>query len=80
MFWLSYECFSKLCNVFLPKIAISSHNSCVAGMEKTFFAIFDATCTHIFALKIPNKEFLKQHLVKKDRDHIIINFVTLRLT
>ena len=28
MFWLSYECFSILCNVFLLKSAISSHNSC----------------------------------------------------
>ena len=52
----------------------------VAGMKKTFFAIFDSTCTHILALKSPNKEFFKQHLVKKDRNHIIINFVTWRLT
>ena len=29
MFWLSYECFSILCNAFLLKSAISSHNSCV---------------------------------------------------
>ena len=28
MFWLSYECFSILCNVFLPKSVISSNNSC----------------------------------------------------
>ena len=48
----------------------------VAGMKKTFFVIFDPTCTHILALKSPNKEFVKQHLVKKDRNHIIINFVT----
>ena len=27
MFWLSYECFSILCNAFLLKRAISSHNS-----------------------------------------------------
>ena len=27
MFWLSYECFSILCNAFLLKSAISSHNS-----------------------------------------------------
>ena len=33
----------------------------VAGMKKTFFAIFDPTCTHILALKSLNKEFLKQH-------------------
>ena len=32
----------------------------VAGMKKTFFAIFDPTCTHILALKSSNKEFLKQ--------------------
>ena len=29
MFWLSYEYFSMLCNAFLLKSAISSHNSCV---------------------------------------------------
>ena len=28
MFWLSYKCFSILCNAFLLKSAISSHNSC----------------------------------------------------
>ena len=33
----------------------------VAGMKKTFFAIFDTTWTHISAPKGPNKEFLKQH-------------------
>ena len=27
MFWLSYECFSILCNAFLLKSAISSHNN-----------------------------------------------------
>ena len=52
----------------------------VAGMKKTFFAIFDPTCIHILALKSPNKEFLNSILVKKDRNYIIVNFVTLRLT
>ena len=33
----------------------------VAGMKKTFFAIFDPTCTYILVLKSPNKEFLKQY-------------------
>ena len=28
MFWLSYECFSILCDAFLLKSVISSHNSC----------------------------------------------------
>ena len=28
MFWLSYECFSILCDVFSLKLVISSHNSC----------------------------------------------------
>ena len=32
----------------------------VAGMKKNFFASFDPTWAHIFALKSPNKEFLKQ--------------------
>ena len=29
MFWLRYECFSIVCNAFLLKSTISSHNSCV---------------------------------------------------
>ena len=33
----------------------------VAGLKKTFFAIFDTIWTHILALKGPIKEFLKQH-------------------
>ena len=32
----------------------------VAGMKTIFFAIFDPTWTHIFAIKDPNKEFFKQ--------------------
>ena len=32
----------------------------VAGMKKTFFAIFDPTWTHILALNGP-KEFLKEY-------------------
>ena len=50
----------------------------VAGMKKTFFTIFYPTCTHILALKSPN--FLNSILFKKDRNYIIINFVTLRMT
>ena len=52
----------------------------VAGMKKTFFAIFDPTWTHILAPKGPNKEFLKQHFSKERQKLYIINFVTLRLT
>ena len=33
----------------------------VAGMKKTFFAIFDPTWAHILAPKDPNKELLKKH-------------------
>ena len=33
----------------------------LAGMKKTFFAIFDLTWIHILAPKSPNKEFLKQY-------------------
>ena len=33
----------------------------VAGIKKTFFAIFDPIWTNILAPKDPNKEFLKQH-------------------
>ena len=49
----------------------------VAGMKKPFQLFFDPTWYHTLALEGPNKEFLKQHLVKKDRNYIIINFVTL---
>ena len=43
MFWLSYECFSILCNAFLLKSAISSHNSCdleFNWIEKVQFLFF----------------------------------------
>ena len=45
VFWLSYECFSILCNTFLLKSAISSHNSCALA--------------NIFALeeKLPDESF-----------------------
>ena len=33
----------------------------VAGMEKTFFEIFNPTLTHILVPKGISKEFLKQH-------------------
>ena len=33
----------------------------VAGLKKTFFAIFDPTWTRILAPKGPNKEFLKEY-------------------
>ena len=33
----------------------------VAGMETTFFAIFDPALTQSLAPKGPNKEFLKEH-------------------
>ena len=49
----------------------------VSGMKTTIFPIFDPTWTHILAPECPNKEFLKQHF-SQDRNHIIINFVTLR--
>ena len=51
----------------------------VAGMKKTFFAIFDSVWTHILTLKSPIWNLLNSILVKKDRNYIIINFVTLRL-
>ena len=38
MFWLSYECFSILCDAFLLKRVISSHkshNSCGCMLDKT---------------------------------------------
>ena len=48
----------------------------VPGMKKAFIAIFDTFWTHVLAPKGSNKEFLRGHLVKKDRNYIIINFVT----
>ena len=55
MFWLSYECFSILCNAFLLKSAISSHNSCGLGSgfiiyeKKLFFVLGVAHEDPIFA-------------------------------
>ena len=48
----------------------------VAGM-KTFFAIIDPTLTHS---KTQIRKTSNIILVKKDRNYIIINFMTLRLT
>ena len=46
----------------------------VAGMKTTIFSIFDPTWTHILVPPCPNKEFVKEHFFKKDRNYIIINF------
>ena len=45
----------------------------VAGMKTSFFAICDPTWTQI-------RDSSNSILVKKDRNYIIITFVTLRLT
>ena len=54
-------------------------SSKVAGIKITGFVIFEPTWTHISALKGPNKRLLEQFFVNKDKNYIIINFVTLRL-
>ena len=52
----------------------------VAGMKKTFLAIFDPTWTHIRnSQKAQIWNSLNSILVKKDRNNVI-NFLTLRLT
>ena len=51
----------------------------VAGIKTTFITIFDPTWTHILDQKAQIKDSLNSILVKKDKDHIIINFDTLRL-
>ena len=53
----------------------------VAGMKKTFFAIFDPRCGPTFwPQKAQIRNYLNSILVKKDINYIIINFVTLTLT
>ena len=49
-------------------------------MKKLFFGILDPTLTHILAIKDPKKNFIHRILVKKDKNYIIINSVTLQLT
>ena len=49
----------------------------VAGIKTT---VFKTTWTNSLTPESPNKEFLKEHLVKKNKTYIIINVVTLRLT
>ena len=51
----------------------------VAGMRTTFLVIFDPTWTYILAPKGQIKNSLKSSLVRKNRNYIIINFITLRL-
>ena len=53
----------------------------VAGMKTTYFAIFDPTWTHIFCpQKAQIRNSLNSILVNKDKNYIIINFMTLILT
>ena len=52
----------------------------VAGMKKNFFAIFDPTWTHFRPQKSQIRNSFNRTLFKKDRNYIIINFVTLSLT
>ena len=61
-------------NIVLRKNWVGSK---VAGMKTTFFAIFDPTWIHIFDPKDPKRNSLNSILVKKDRNYITINFVTL---
>ena len=51
----------------------------VAGIKKSFLVIFDPTWTSILAPKAQIRNSLNNILVKKGRNYIIINFVTLRL-
>ena len=51
----------------------------VAGMKKSFFAIFERIWTQFWAQKAQIRNSLNSILVKKDKNYIIINFVTLRL-
>ena len=48
----------------------------VAGTKRTFF---DPTWTHIVAPKGPKNNSFRNIFVKKGRNYIIINFLTLRL-
>ena len=61
MFWLSYECFSVLCNAFLLKSAISSCNSCAEEATIFIFSLLKAgnalgTCSILFYRKYLNYE------------------------
>ena len=57
MFWLSYEFFSILCDVFLVKSDNSSHNSCDVPLtelvsRKSFVEIEKSFGTHPFASSV----------------------------
>ena len=52
----------------------------MAGMKKTFFAIFKPTWTHILPQKAQIRNSWNSILVKKNRNYIITNFMTLRMT
>ena len=47
MFWQSYECFSILCNAFLLKSAIYSHNSCEELVGISESCPIKCECVHI---------------------------------
>ena len=53
----------------------------VAGIKKTFFGHFWPNLDpHFGPQKAQIRNLLNRILVKKDRNYIIVNFVTLRLT
>ena len=52
----------------------------VAGIKKTFFPFLTQPGPTFWPQKAQIRNSLNRILVKKDRNHIIINFVTLRLT
>ena len=51
MFWLSYECFSILCNAFLLKSAISSHNSCTGTNQNIICCQYFPGCYLFVSLR-----------------------------
>ena len=59
MFWLSYECFSIVCNAFLLKSAISSHNSCAGYIFKSSTSVSNwQACFFKWKAKCPGFHFL----------------------
>ena len=86
MFWLSYECFSILCNAFLLKSPISSHNSCVTSvpshhtltlLEKLWYfsssGQFTSNFSHMtWVAKLISNQRLKRYLQTQKGNHNVI--------
>ena len=67
MFWLSYECFSILCDAFLLKSVISSHKSCDHSAEFSLGLYITNTNNKRILKNAKNKKIKNKKCRQKDK-------------